>query len=83
MNNQQRHPSLQAGYLDGGAKEVTNTLALTNGWEQSSIVHSNPVIKEHSAEEGPQTGVAHEGRDDIDSQDAVMTSEEVRTSPHV
>jgi hypothetical protein len=82
MNNQQKHSSLQANCLAEGTLEITNTLELTNGWKRSLIVHSDLVIKEHSAKARPQNSVEHEGRDDIDSQDAVMTSEEARTGPH-
>ena len=82
MNNQQSHSSLQASYLAEGTEEITHTMEPANCWERSLIVHSDLVIKDHSAKESPQTGVAHEGRDDTDSQDAVMTLEEVRTGPH-
>lgn len=83
MNNRQSYPSLEASYLAEGTQEITNTREPINCWESSSIVHSDLVVKGHSAEEGPQIGVEHEGRDDIDSQDAAMTVEETRTCPNV
>jgi len=46
------------------------------------MVHSDLVIKEHSAKESPQTGVAYEGSDETDSHDAAMAHEETRDYPH-
>jgi len=82
VNYRRRYFPLELQNLAEGIQKISESTEPACCRESSLTVHGVLAIKSYLPGEGSQTGVAHEGRDNTDSQDAAMTTFETQWYPN-